>query len=134
MDASYIFDSNTISLYNMLNNQPLDRPTGATASIIQSMNQDQKNQYNLWLALPESQRDDIDELIYEQQGPVIIELNTYANVRRITLEQLADLLANGQIVSYKNIDDRHMRFTDNNGQNYLVQGKYDQQTNRILPL
>lgn len=93
------------------------------------MVQHQKDQYNFWLGLSESQRD----YIKSQNTPVIVDVEIKTNVKRIQLEELHKLMSESKISAYEIIDDQYIQFMGIDGTTYLVFSKYDSATNQILP-
>lgn len=132
-DSTYIFDNNTLTLYNIWIDLPLNKLKEKYPEIISGLSEYQKNQYNFWLSLSDSQKEFIRSEINNGRGPILANIRLYGNVKDLNLEELANILSQGKIVGYKVLNDDYMQFTDNNGNNYLVYGKYDPQTNQILP-
>lgn len=101
---------------------------------IQDFPEKLKDEYSFWLSLPDSQKQIIRNAVSHTNEPVVVNLHISTNVRYLKFDDLKNLLATNQIASYKVIDDKQMQFTDINKNNYLVSGRYDSQTNQVLPL
>ena len=132
-DTSYIFDSNTLSLYDMYMGKTIDQLLqGTYGDIVANFSDHQKDQYKFWLSLSNSQKEYITDQVYYQKGRVVANIMLYGGVTDITLEKLSELLAQNQIVNYKVLNDEYIQFTDINGSQYLVYGKYNSLTNQVL--
>lgn len=132
-DTSYVFDRNTLTLFNTWGNIPLSQLSqGPYADIINDLTDSQKNQYNFWLSLPASQKQFIRDEIYNFRGPIVANVRLY-NVRYLNLNQIANLLSTNQISSFKVLDDEYVQLSDINGNIYIVNARYDPQTNKIFP-
>lgn len=128
MESSYIFSPNTLSLYHIWGDQPLDVVAQRYPEIIANLSERQRNQYNLWRALPKATRDHIEA----SNSQIVVNLKTYP-VIKIDFPQLEELAERNLIASAKAIDDEHVQVSDRHGNNYIVYARYDPATNQILP-
>lgn len=133
-EINFIFNSNTFTLYNYWDNQPLDiLLQGNYADIIRKLSEDQKAQYNLWLSLPEIQKNTIiNNADKSRTGDAVVSIKSYP-VETLKITDLPNLFSSGKIIAYKILTDKYMQFTDSDDNNYIVYGKYDTATNQVLP-
>ena len=131
-ETNFIFNDNTLTLYSIYGNQSIDQLLqGSYADVVGRMSESQKNQYNFWISSSESQRNSIINDI-NRIGDVVVSIKSYP-IKYLQFPELGNLLSSGRVASYKVLTDEYMQFTDIDGKNYLVPGKYDPITNIILP-
>ena len=130
---SYVFDRDTITLYNqILNNQPIERLQGARSQAAGEFTPLQRNEYNFWLSLPQSQKDEIIAQVKDATGPTVINVTSY-DTESLSINAANNLLAQGKITEYDILNVDYVQLLDTNGNYYVVFGQYDVKTNRILP-
>ena len=131
-DVTYIFNDNTLDLYNTYRNQPLNQLLqGPYKDIVGKFSENQKNQYNYWISLSPAQKEFIENEIYEGRGPVIANTRLF-NATEISLPTLNNLMSQNQIVGYKILNREYVQFADINGNNYIVYARYVPETNQVL--
>lgn len=75
-EINYIFDSNTLCLYNIWENRPLDILAQSQYSdSIKGLTEHQVKQYTFWLSLHASQRSHMEEKITHRHTNLIVETN-----------------------------------------------------------
>ena len=136
MTTTYVFDSNTLSLYRMYGGQSMAQLlTGPYKDIIAKFHEDQKNQYNLWLSLSDDQQDDIiDKMATGNRGQALVDVVIRGGITDVSLPEIDALLKGAKIVTFKKISCEYLEFIGTGGEIYLVTGRLDPVTNQIHPL
>lgn len=75
---NYIFDKNTLTLYNVCKDQTLDNLEVEHSEITSKLSESQKCQYKFWLSLTKSQREYVSEQL-EHNDCVVAQIKLYPN-------------------------------------------------------
>lgn len=128
MESNYVFSANTLTLYHLWDDQPLNVVARNYPQIIAELSQKQINQYNLWRALPTATKDYIEN----NRGPTVVTVTSH-QANEIDFSQLDELARANLITSVKALDNEYVQVTDRQGHHYLVYGRYDAINDRIVP-
>ena len=139
-DVTYIFDYGTLGLYDIFSKISISENLKSVYPIfVRCFTHRGNDQYNFWLSLPQSQKDAIRNEINNQRRAVLANIQLYDgkyqlySVGYLDMPDLIELLKQNKIIAHKVVSEEYMQFTDINGNNYLVYGRYDQKSNKIFP-
>jgi hypothetical protein len=91
-------------------------------------------QYNFWLAMPDSLKERINDSVSNFKLVVITDDDYYFDVLKLPTRLLKEALESGEIATFKVLNDKQILFTDIDGQKLLADAQYDPLTTEIIPI
>lgn len=129
-ERHFVFTHILLTLYNLLYGEPLEKAaklSETSAYVVSEFTPSMKEQYTLWLSLPNSMK-----IYIEKNAPIVLSVNLNKAEFK-NLEEISQLTQEGRLANFKVLDDGYILYNGNDGKDYLVYAKYDSATNQLIP-